>query len=117
MRIMRFPARIAVAAGMAVGAAVLFVVNPAGTSWLPGCPLHAMTGMRCPFCGTTRALHELMHGHITAAFALNPLTMSLVPVALYFAVRGRWPAWQPVAWWTWLGLVAAFSVWRNIPGG
>ncbi len=102
---------------VALGAGILFFVDPAGTWWMPGCPMHEMTGWLCPFCGTTGALHELLHGHVVTAFALNPLTMLLLPVAVYFVGRGKWPAWRPVTWWASLALVVAFSVWRNIAGG
>src|SRR5262249_26796613 len=51
----------AVAAGMIAIAAVY----PA----LPGhpsiaCPLRAMTGIPCPFCGMTRAVVAAVHGHL-----------------------------------------------------
>ena len=31
----------------------------------------------CPFCGSLRAGHALLHGHIEAALTLNPLTTTL----------------------------------------
>ena len=103
---MKFLARVALAAGLALS-----------LQWMPACPLYEWAGLSCPGCGTTRALHELAHGHVVAAFALNPLTMSLLPVALYFVLRGKWPAWKPAVWWTLLGVVVTFGVLRNFVGG
>jgi hypothetical protein len=64
------------------GAAVLFAFDPAATSWFPSCPLNALTGWLCPFCGTLRAVHALLRGHVEAAVALNPLTTAGVAAGL-----------------------------------
>jgi hypothetical protein len=63
--------------------AVLRVFNPATTWFFPPCPLRALTGYLCPGCGTLRALHELLNGHVAAAFKLNPLMMLLLPYVGY----------------------------------
>jgi hypothetical protein len=56
-------------------AALLFVAfDPASTWWFPSCPLRALTGWLCPFCGTLRAVHAVLHGHLRAALVWNPLT-------------------------------------------
>jgi len=55
-------------------AAVEYAFDPAVTTWFPSCPLFALTGWLCPFCGSLRAAHALLHGHVGAALALNPLT-------------------------------------------
>ena len=57
------------------------------------CPLHRFCGVPCPTCGTTRAAFALARGDFAAAFALNPLTMSLLcfalpPIACHAALRG-----------------------------
>jgi hypothetical protein len=56
------------------GGALLFTFDPAVTRWFPSCPLFALTGWRCPLCGSLRAVHALLHGHFTAAIAFNPMT-------------------------------------------
>ena len=53
---------------------LLAVFDPAETWWFPSCPLRALTGWLCPFCGSLRALHALLHGVRGAALTLNPLT-------------------------------------------
>lgn len=61
--------------GLGLAAAVLlFAFDPAVTSWFPSCPFNRLTGWLCPFCGSLRAVHALLRGHVQAAVALNPLT-------------------------------------------
>jgi len=90
---------------------------------IPGCFFHKMTGLPCPLCGGTRAASALLHGDITRALALNPL--SLFAVAALFATAGflAWEAWrgrpatdwaaffQRARWWFPLLLVALFLWW------
>ena len=80
------------------GAVYLFVFEPGKTGLFPPCPFRFFTGLTCPGCGTTRALHQLMHGHFVAAFMLNPLLLLALPFLLYaflrysaIALRGRIP--------------------------
>jgi hypothetical protein len=106
-------------------AAVLYVVNPLQLSpWL-SCPFHAVTGLNCPGCGTVRGLHQLLHGHVLAAFRLNALSMSLLPFLGYpflsnvmLVARGRGFPRVMVPWaagWSLVAAVIAFEVLRNIP--
>lgn len=72
---------------VAVGAAVLWQFDPnvAGNP-LPPCPSLWLTGLFCPGCGTTRALHALLHGDLPGALAMNPLmVLSLPAVAVLLA--------------------------------
>ncbi len=103
--------------GLAFGAvaAALFAFDPARASVFPVCPFHQFTGLWCPGCGTTRALHQLLHGNVAVAFRFNALSMAMLPVAGYLIVRGDASTLKPA--WIWLLLVAivAFGVLRNIP--
>ena len=107
------------AAGVAVLAilTVLFIVNPSQTNWLPGCFLHKLTGLHCPGCGATRAVHHLLHGDFVAAFLNNPLAVLALPVgtALWLWKRQtNYPTPRSVIW----GLVIVavlFGILRNIP--
>jgi hypothetical protein len=63
-----------IVAGSALAGAVLFAFDPAATWWFPSCPLNALTGWLCPFCGSLRALHAILHGAFASAWVFNPLT-------------------------------------------
>ena len=74
--------------GLALAAGgVLFAFDPAVTSWFPSCPLFALTGWLCPFCGSLRAFHALLHGHVAAALSLNPMTTVGAAAGLAAAVH------------------------------
>jgi Protein of unknown function (DUF2752) len=64
-------------------AVLAHVADPSNGRFFPPCPFHALTGLYCPGCGTTRALHQLSHGNIGAAMRLNPLALVLLPVLAY----------------------------------
>ena len=44
------------------------------------CPLYALTGLWCPACGGLRATHDLAHGDLAGAWAMNPLWVLAVPL-------------------------------------
>ena len=102
--------------------AAVSVVKP-GHSWLlPPCPLHAVTGFLCPGCGSTRALYLLVHGNLIAALHENALSVALLPFVLYelgAIFTRRYPALstrlRPWMLWSFLALVIAFAVLRNVP--
>jgi len=69
------------------GAAYLFFFEPGKSGFFPGCPFRFLTGFTCPGCGTTRALHQILHGHIYTAFTLNPLLLIALPFLLIALLR------------------------------
>ncbi len=106
-------------------AAVLYFVKPTDGSLYPPCLLHWLTGLHCPFCGSTRCAHALLHGDLAQAAAYNPIAIVLVPLlavwlywAAYNVLRGR-PAPNPklparlmqVS----LLVLFAFALARNLP--
>jgi|ERR1700752_744359 len=62
-----------------LGSVYVFVFEPGKTGFFPSCPFKFFTGLNCPGCGSTRALHQLLHGHVEAAFLLNPLFVIALP--------------------------------------
>ena len=63
------------------GAAYLFLFEPGKTGFFPPCMFRLLTGFTCPGCGSTRAMHQMLHGHFLAAFELNPLLLLAIPFA------------------------------------
>lgn len=70
----------------AVGTYV-FIFEPGKSGFFPPCPFRWLTGFTCPGCGSTRGLHQLLHGDVVGAFELNPFTMVMLPILLYVLVR------------------------------
>ncbi|HEX6852744.1 MAG TPA: DUF2752 domain-containing protein [Candidatus Polarisedimenticolaceae bacterium] len=116
--------------GLAVAATLALVaiacVDPAQARWFPACPLHAATGLFCPGCGATRALHALAHGDPARALAFNPLLILALPVLVPLAADEAWRVATGRAWLrtrvpTWAGftilaVLCAYGVLRNVPG-
>ena len=69
---------IGVAALVLVG--VLFRYNPEEIPFFPRCPVFMLTGLKCPGCGTARALHSLLHGDLVQAMAFNPILVLAFPL-------------------------------------
>lgn len=70
---------------IAFGGALLlyFIFNPSEHSLFIACPFQYATGYHCPGCGSQRAIHQLLHGNISAAFWLNPLLLISLPLILF----------------------------------
>jgi hypothetical protein len=104
---------------------VLFFFDPSTAGFYPLCPLHEMTGWQCPGCGGLRAMHQLTHGHLAAAWRLNPFVIALLPVALWLGVREavwiftrrEWPGLvtRPIFGLLLGGALIVFGILRNIP--
>lgn len=104
----------------AAGAWVLYTFPPAAYAFYPRCPFRMLTGLECPGCGTTRALHHLLHGRIDEAFRLNPMLFVLVAVALCAlpsVLRGRSPQFLMKPWFAWTSFAVLTGYWivRNTP--
>ena len=114
-----------VAVGAGLAAATLATHGTRGRLGFDACPLHALTGWSCPFCGGMRAVAALTDGDLPAALSYNLVVVVLVVAATSYlarqvvvAVRGGTPAFPTL---TSRQLMVAstvclvFAVWRNIP--
>jgi hypothetical protein len=90
----------------------------------PPCLSRSLLGIECPGCGTARALHALLHGHLAESFWFNPalwVGSGLIVLALglnLWPVSRRWLAERPwviryTAWGT-LAALATWTVARNL---
>ncbi len=108
----------------AAGGMLLFWFDPSRYGFYPICIFHKSTGLLCPGCGSLRAVHQLLHGHVAAAFRLNALLVLALPVALWFSARlavRKWrnqpltPAVRPGWLWCALAVTFLFGILRNLP--
>jgi hypothetical protein len=63
------------------GAAAVWPALTTGTGAGLPCPLRAVIGVPCPFCGLTTAAIALVRGHAGAAFEASPLIFGLAVLA------------------------------------
>jgi hypothetical protein len=109
--------RTAMAVVAAAGAGLMvYSLDPTTHAFYPRCVLHALTGLECPGCGSTRALYFLLHGRLAAAFNMNPLAILFSPAVVAGVTTGRsnltdrpWLGWAIAA------TVVLFGVVRNLP--
>ena len=100
---------------MAIGIVAIFLLDPSTTRFFPRCPFFALTGLKCPGCGTARALHVALHGHFAEALGFNvalPALLALIPYCVAFPQRVQRPAFV----WSVLAFVVAWGVARNVLG-
>lgn len=77
---------------------------PALARYAPPCVFHALTGVPCPGCGSTRAVLAFFRGDFAAALAFNPLVATALAAGLlagalapvWVALGGPLPALAPV---------------------
>jgi hypothetical protein len=105
-------------------AAILFAFNPALGLFYPACTFYQTTGLLCPGCGSLRAMHQLLHGHLREALHLNVLLIFSLPLIgwhtmrfAFFAFKGRPTSLYIPPFWLWfgLGVFIVFGVLRNLP--
>jgi hypothetical protein len=86
------------ACGCAGASAFLFAVDPSHHAVYPQCWFYNATGIYCAGCGSTRALHALLHGRILTALHDNALFVSALPVLLFLGGSYALTAWQKNSW-------------------
>lgn len=91
--------------GLLLGAA-------AAACWSPGCPVREWTGLKCPGCGSGRAMAALLRGDPAGMTYWNAL---LLPLAVLLLVAGFRPAWSWRGWVAAGGAIFVFGVVRNLP--
>ena len=63
---------------------IYYTFDPASeNSYFLPCPFKLVSGYNCPGCGSQRAIHELLNGHVGHAFRLNPLMVLSLPLIFY----------------------------------
>jgi Protein of unknown function (DUF2752) len=116
------PAVVIVAGIAAVLLLLQFDPNQVGGP-LPPCPFNWLTGLYCPGCGATRALHALIHGDVAKAFSMNPVFVFAMPVLALLMAQSLTqlpPSLAAIAKFfgdarPWAWLLISFTVLRNLP--
>lgn len=111
---------------LAAGVVILYRIDPSSGRGLIPCLFYQLTGINCIGCGTTRALHALLHGDLAAAASYNIFMLVWLPLPAYTllaewleALAGR-RLLPPVRDWRWLMIALAassvlFFILRNLP--
>ena len=82
-------------AGIAsIGTVYVGLVDPNQPGHYLTCPLKALTGLDCPFCGGLRATHALTRGDVVAAADHNLLFVVLLPLLVWLFFRWARRSWS-----------------------
>ena len=60
--------------------------SPEGSAWFPKCIFLQLTGLKCPGCGSQRAVHNLLNLNIHKAFEANAFLVMCLPYILVLLV-------------------------------
>ena len=114
----------AVAAAATAGVWVLRVFDPnTTTGFFPSCLFYTLTGLHCPGCGITRALHALVHFDLPRALDMNPLAVVALPLLAALALHS-WTRWRILSprmermlsnGYGWIAVLVVYWVLRNLP--
>ena len=119
------------AAGLAAGVGLLAIRDPNQAGSYGLCPLNALTGLDCPFCGGLRGTHALLHGDVSAALDHNLLLPLFLGALMAVAIlvwrqspllqrggpdgTGSRPIVTRVVVWGFVAATGLFFLIRNLP--
>ena len=125
---MNVKSKIAIGVTALIGAVALIVIygsfNPEN-KFFPKCVFFAVTGLKCPGCGSQRAIHALLNGDVVSAWRYNAMMILFIPLViimwlaslmkmripgLYNSVNSRWVIWGVFV------LVVGWGIARNVFG-
>ncbi len=111
---------------VAGGIIIYGMFDPAQTTFFPPCPFRELTGLKCPGCGSQRAIHHLLNLNIQAALSHNVAMVLSIPYIIFGAfldwkkpISKTWRKWRQrlygeKAIYMVLFLILSFWVIRNI---
>ncbi len=110
---------------VAIGSTILYSFDPATSSEIyPPSLTRKLGGFYCAGCGTLRGLHQILHGNIKAAWALNPLIFIVLPYLIYWLIAISFQLWWhiklPKIVWNQAKIISisliiiSYSIMRNI---
>jgi len=119
---------------LVAGCVIYFSYNPVESFFFPKCPFLALTGLKCPGCGSQRAIHALLHLDIRSAFQYNALLIISIPYIMLLLIAKILPHLSHHTWyaptilhfsnllqhpfiiWSYCAIVLFFWITRNIFG-
>lgn len=113
----------AMAMAVATFIAIYVIFDPSVSSFFPRCPFLQLTGLKCPGCGSQRAIHALLHGDVCGAARFNFLLVISIPVIVLYSFlevcKMRFPRAynlinSPKIVWSIFAVVALWWVLRNM---
>lgn len=70
-----------------LGLVFLYFFHPSFCEFMPRCPFYFLTGMYCPGCGSTRAIHYCLNGNISESVRHHPLLLPFFVVIIFLYIK------------------------------
>jgi len=67
---------------------LMVYINPEQVGGIIRCPVVRLVHLKCPGCGSLRAIYSILHGDIVTALKLNFLAVILLPVIFISLIIG-----------------------------
>lgn len=102
---------------------VYFICDPV-VCHFPKCPFLQITGMKCPGCGSQRALHSLLHLNFLQAIRYNAFLVVSIPIVAILiyseTIRTKSNLYVKIQnvyfIWTYFFLIVVWWIIRNVMG-
>jgi hypothetical protein len=113
--------------GTILGGILYYRFNPTDSPLFPKCLFLTVTGLKCPGCGSQRAIHALLHLDFRAACSQNALLTASLPylflliaaqVIRFLSPYATFPVriQHPAVIWAYFAMVLLFWITRNVFG-
>ena len=95
-------------------------VDPIDSYYMPKCLSYTVFGIRCPGCGTQRAIHSILTGDFKAALQFNPILYITTTIILDIkSVKAKHPKLHNLflgekTIWVLLCILLIYTILRNI---
>lgn len=102
---------------------IYYIFNPIESRIFPKCPFLWITGLKCPSCGSQRAIHSLLHLDILKACYYNALFVFTLPIIVILLLAEYYRCSRPdfyikihnkiYIWW-YLAIIILWWILRNL---
>lgn len=79
------PAALLLFCAFVAGIVFYYIVDPESSPCFR-CPFEYITGLKCPGCGSQRALHHILHFEFLEALKDNALFVVMIPILLMIGI-------------------------------
>lgn len=105
-----------------IAGVIYYIFSPIESRIFPKCPFLWITGLKCPGCGSQRAIHSLLHLDIMKALYHNALLICSLPIVMILSLAEYYRCSKPTFYlkvhnhthiWCYLVIIILWWIIRN----